>query len=235
MLLASMIEMATSVSGMVTDFMEGDFTHADAGYGDFRVRYEKLSQMVPEWAADFPREPVDALDAPLRSRDPATLMPAVEQATRACHACHVKRMTRVQQKYHWGDFRDMVLTDPVSKGDVRFTALMQMLDGDLSGIQVDLGQGQVEEARAHASALAARYGTLKDACGACHDSERSYYVDSRITGMLDGLRAALAGAEADGGSVRKLALGIGTESCHKCHLVHGPAALARYASETGKP
>jgi hypothetical protein len=234
MWLVAMLQMGTSFAGMVTDFTEGDFTNAEQGYADFQLQYGELSQMVPEWASDFLPEPIDALGAALESRDPDKFMSAVDDVAKVCHACHVKNMTWVQQKHHWGDFGDITLTDPVSKGDVSFTTFMRMLDGDLAGVQVDLAQGQVDQAREHAMGLAARYETLTDACGACHDSERSYYVDSSIIGMIDKLGAALGGATADPGSVQELVQGIGMESCHECHLVHGPAALARYISDPAK-
>lgn len=143
-------------------------------------------------------------------------------------------MAAVQQKYHWGDFQSISLTDPVSHGSVPFAAMMQMLDGDLSGVQVDLVEGQIDQARQHVSGLAARYGAVKEACGACHDSERRYYVDSSITEMIDALATSLEGANVDPGKAQKLAQGIGMESCHKCHLVHGPAAMAERTSESGK-
>ncbi len=230
--LMAMFGMGTSFSGMVADFMEGDFANAEKGYADFKGQYKKLSEMVPEWAGDLPGEPMDALGAALKSQDPAKFMPAVDNASKVCHACHVKNMTPVQQKYHWGDFGSIALTDPLSKQDVPFTVFMQMLDGDLSGVQVDLAQGQVDRAREHAAGLATRYGTLKESCEACHDTERTYYVDASITAMIEKLGGALGGASADPGSVQKLVQGIGMESCHKCHLVHAPAALAKH---TGKP
>lgn len=230
----AMLGMGTSFSGVVTDFMESDFSHAEQGYKDFRAQYARVSQMVPEWTDRFPAGPMDALGEALKSRDPAQFMPAVETASKVCHACHVENMTRVQQKYEWDDFGVISVTDPLSKNTVPFRVFMQILDGDLAGVQVDLAQGQVDQARQHATGLAARYGALRESCFACHDSERHYYVDSSITEMIDKLNAGLKTANVDRGNVQELVQGIGMESCHKCHLVHGPAALARYLSTSGK-
>lgn len=224
----TMLGMGTAFSGIATDFMEGDFANAEQGYNDFRSHYAQLPQMVPEWAGNCPSEPMDALGTALTSRDPAKFMPAFDHASEVCHHCHVENMTRVQQKYEWGDFSVLTLTDPVSKQEMSFRIFMRMLDGDLSGIQVDLKQGQVEQARQHALGIAARYETLKEACAACHDSERAYYVDSRILGMIRELDTAVAGQSVDRESVQRLVQGIGMKSCHECHLVHGPAALSRY-------
>lgn len=232
--LLTMFGLGTTFSGVVSDFMEGDFANAERGYADLQLQYGKLSQMVPEWAGELPREPIEALGTALRSRDPAKFMPAVDHASMVCHGCHVENMARVQQKYHWGDFGVIGLTDPVSKQDVPFRVFMQMLDSDFSGVQVDLAQGQLDQARQHVAGLAKRYAILKDACGACHDSERSYYVDSSVTGMIDTLGKALEGDAVDPGSVRQLMQGIGMESCHKCHLVHAPSAMARYSMEAAK-
>jgi len=233
-LLQAMVGMGTSFSGMVTDFMEGDFDNAQHGYADFRVQYGKLSLLVPEWAGKYPTQPMDELGAALESRDPAKFMPAVEHASGVCHACHVQTMTQVQQRFHWDDFQVITVSDPASKHDVPFRVFMQMLDGDLTGVHVDLAQGQIDQARQHALGLATRYEALRDACTACHDSERSYYVDPSTLAMIGKLREVLASDPVDRGSVQKLVQGVGMESCHKCHLVHGPAALARYTSETGR-
>ena len=231
--LQSMLGMGAAFSGMVGDFLEGDFTNADKGFSDFQLQYGNLAGMVPEWKGDFPAEPIEALGLALQSREPARFMSAVDQASKVCHSCHVKNMTRVQQRYHWGDFAGIILTDPVSKGDVPFPVFMQMLDGDLSGVATDLTQGQVDQAGRHAEALAARFDTLKESCGACHDTERSYYVDAGVTGMIGKLGVSLKEPVPDPAGVMKLVQGIGMESCHKCHLVHGPAALAAYEGGLG--
>lgn len=227
--LMAMLGMSASFSGMVTDFMEEDFENADRGYDEFRRKFEEVSHMVPEWADEFAAEPMDALGKALKSRDPAEFMPAVDRASQVCHGCHVKNMTPVQQKYHWADFSIIMLTDPVTKQDMPFTIFMRMLDSALTGVQVDVAQGQMDRAAGQAEALAARYETLKEACEACHDTERTYYVDAGITGMIGKLKTAVGDASGDPAGVQELVQAIGMESCHKCHLVHGPAALARYA------
>lgn len=230
----AMLGMGTSFSGIATDFMEDDFANAEKGYEDFRAQYDKLSQMVPEWASNCPTEPMDALRAALKSRDAAKFVPAFEQASEVCHLCHVQNMTPVQQKYQWGEFSVITLTDPVSRRDLPFRGFMQMLEGDLSGVQVDLAQGQVQQARQHATAMAARYETLVEACAACHESERAYYVDSRILAMVSKLGETLASENPDHETVLGLVQGIGMKSCHECHLVHGPAALSRYGNMSSR-
>lgn len=232
--LIAMLQMGTSFSGVTTDVLEGDFSNADRGYAEFRTQYGKLSELIPEWKAFLPTEPLDALGQALASRDAKTVMPAVDGVSAVCHACHVQNMTLVQQKYHWGDFQGIALTDPVSGADTTFPLFMRMLDGDLSGVTVDLAEGQPERAREHAAGLEARYATLEESCGACHDTERLYYVDSSIQNLIHQLRSVLDDPAVEGGRVQELVQGIGMESCHKCHLVHGPAALAAYTSGSGQ-
>jgi hypothetical protein len=70
-------------------------------------------------------------------------------------------MTRVQQKFHWDTFGVITLSDPALKADLPFTVFMQMLEGDLSGVRVDLAQGQMDQARQHAVGLTARYAALQ--------------------------------------------------------------------------
>ncbi len=227
--LLAMFELGTLMSGTIGDFLDGDFANAEQGYTSFQEKYARLSQMVPEWRSELPAAPIAALGEALRSRDPAKFMPAAQGAGQVCHTCHVKNMARVQQKYHWGDFAGIMLTDPVSKQEVPYVTFMQMLDGDLAGVGVDLSQGQVDKAREHVVALATRYVTLRESCAACHQSERQYYVDAGILGLVDGLGAAMAAASPDPAAVRNALQGIGMESCHNCHLVHAPAALAKHS------
>jgi hypothetical protein len=63
-------------------------------------------------------------------------------------------------------------------------------------------------------------------CQECHGADdRKYYVDGSVRAMVEDLGKAAAEPSLE--KAGKLVMGIGMESCHKCHLVHMPAALAQ--------
>ncbi|MBI5267288.1 MAG: hypothetical protein HY851_08660 [candidate division Zixibacteria bacterium] len=232
--LINMIQLATPFSGVASDLMQGDMENVGKTYEKFRTQYVAVSKMVPEWTSSFPMGPVDELGAALGGKDPSKVMAAMDKVGQVCNGCHIPAMAAAQQRYHWGTYDNIAATDPLSKQTVPFSVLMQMIDGSLSGIETDVEQGQIENARATALGLKARFGELKEVCAACHDSERKYYVDESVMGKIDQLQAALAANPVDPKAIGGLVQGIGFESCHKCHLVHNPAAYSKYRFSTAK-
>ena len=226
--LMEMHKLSAPFSGMMSDFLEGDQANAVANFEAFRAQYLKLSAMVPEWQQAYPIAPVDELGTVLRSGDQGGVMQAAEAVGRVCHTCHATAMVPAQQRYHWGEFGAITVTDPVAGRDVSFVQFMHLIESDLSGIGNELAQGQKENAAAHAQGLAARYATLKETCGACHDSERAYYVDDRVVQVIADLQPALAADPVQPEQVGRLLQTIGQGSCFKCHLVHLPAAYSAH-------
>jgi cytochrome c556 len=225
--LISKIEMATRFSGIVGDLFENDPVNAQKNYETFRQQYIGMATMVPEWRDGFPLAPVDELGSALSSGDQPLVMKALEGVGAVCHSCHLDNMARVQQKYHWGDFSGLALTDPVTGEEVSFARLMLAIQFNMAGVGIDLEQGQKENAQKQLAGFKARFAVFKETCQACHDSERKYFVDASIDGMVDRLAAQLEQATPDPKAVGELLHGIGQESCSKCHLVHIPAAYAQ--------
>jgi hypothetical protein len=225
--LFTMLEFTPSFSGIMSDLMEGEPQNVQANYDSFREKYLAASELVPEWKEDFGLAAVDELGSAIKTGDQSKIAPAFEKVGKACVDCHVKNSTSVQHKYHWGDYSTITATDPVSSQDVSFFQFMFMIESDFSGIGIDLSQGQVENALRHLDGFERRYQTLAETCDACHDSERKYYVDESITGMIGALKLKLQEETPDQKSVGELLQGIGYESCYKCHLIHTPSAYAK--------
>lgn len=226
--LLNMIELTTSFSGIVSDLFENDLENSRKNYQRFREKYSEISALVPEWKDLSPMGPVEELGVAMETGDPGQIMAAVEKAGELCNGCHMKYMPLVQQKYHWGDFDVISVTDPLSGQEVSFGQLMLMMDANMAGVGLDVEQGQRENAIIQAQGLEARFGALKQACSACHDSEREYYVGSVTLDMLDRMKLALEAESPDPQAIGNILNGIGVEGCFKCHLVHIPAAYARY-------
>ncbi len=225
--LESMMNMSRPFSGMISDVMQQDFENARGNFERFKQMYIESSKLVPEWSDHYPMEPVTQLESALNGNEPALIMPAVEELGKICHGCHLTTMVQVQQKYHWSNFADVIVTDPLSGKDVSFAQLMLMMETNFSGIGNDLMQGQKENAVRNFDGFAARFQAMTESCMMCHDSEREYYVDASITDMMANLKKELLSSDTDHAKAGNLLMSIGKESCSKCHLVHIPAAYAQ--------
>jgi len=221
-----MLGMGGAFSSIVADLLENDPQSAMADFQAFKTQYSEVSKLVPEWEGMFPMEPVNKLEVALKSGDQGKVMAAYGNVGKVCHDCHEENMPKVQQKYHWGDFDAIKVQDPLTAEEVAFSQLMQFLDAGVSGISADVAQGQAENAQKQFQGFNARFQALKTTCKNCHDSERKYYVDEGVQGLIDKLGKALSGSSVDPQAVGGLSQAIGMESCFKCHLVHVPAAFS---------
>lgn len=228
--LFTMLDMAPIFSGIRSDLMEGDTENVKMNYESFRSKYMASAEMIPEWKADFNLPAVEKLGAAIETGDQGKIVDAFEGVAKACVDCHVMNATAVRDKYYWGDFGTITVSDPVSGQDVSYLQYMFMIESDFSGIGVDLAEGQKDKALQHIVNFERRYGSLRSSCDGCHNTERKYYVDDKITGMISGLKNALQGETVDQKAVGELMQGIGMESCYKCHVVHTPSAYARSMS-----
>ena len=222
-----MLALNKPFSGIVADLFENDIENVNANFKNFRVQYLEVSKLVPEWESYFPMNPVDDLGNALKTDDQGKAMAAIQQVGKVCSDCHIATMPETQQKYYWRDFHGISVTDPLTKKEVDNEQLMQFIDASFTGIEVDVEQGQIENAQRQFQGFRARFQAMEETCMNCHDTERHYYVDENVKAMIDKLGQALHASPVDPGQVGKLHQGIGMESCFKCHLVHVPAAIAQ--------
>lgn len=230
-----MLQLGTSFSGLAADVMENDLAGARSTFEEFKSQYLEVSRMVPEWRAAFPIAPVENLGALLETGDPPRIMEAYGEVGSACHECHVATMARVQQKFHWGDFGAVTVTDPLSGKTLGFTDFKKYLSANFAGISINLKQHQLEGARRELRGFEARFEAMKAACQTCHDQEAKEYVSDDVQDLLDRLEQLFAGREVPPEALGTLLQRIGRESCAKCHLVHVPAALASAAASRARP
>lgn len=228
-----MMEMAVPMSGILVNLLENDMENVMPNFEFFKAKYTELSKIVPEWEDQFPMGQVEELGEALSSGDQGQVMASFEKLGQVCHDCHVSNMVKVQQKYYWLDFKGVEITDPLTNEYINFPKLMQNFDLNFVGMMVNLREGQLENALKHFEGFNARFQTLKDTCGDCHGTiERKYYVDDEIQGMIDNLGQAIKNpASLNQEQMQELMMGIGMESCTKCHLVHIPAAYTKYRWE----
>lgn len=223
-----MLEMSTSLTGTLVDLFENDVENALGNFEKFKKQYYEFSKMVPEWSDAFPSEPIDGLNDALATGDQQIIMSSFKKVGKVCHDCHIKNMVPVQQKYHWGDFTAISVEDPVQKINMSFSELMQAIELNFVGINIDLEQQQMENAFMHLEGFKARFEVLEETCSACHISERHYFVDQSVKTLIDQLEASMNKSPIDPNEIMGLGQKIGYESCFKCHLVHLPAAYAKH-------
>jgi hypothetical protein len=224
--LVKMIGLAESYGGMLSDLFENDLPNVLAGFEKFKAQYSDMAALIPEWTVLYPLAPVDELGTALKSGDQTQVMAAVEKVGAVCTACHVENMARVQFRYGWPDFSAIKAKDPLTGEEGSFSKLMLLLDINFSGISADLEQGHAEDARKQFQGFRARFEETAGICDECHgQDERKYYVDGRVRSMVEELGNAASAGSVD--RARQLVQGIGMESCHKCHLVHTPAAFGQ--------
>lgn len=219
--------MAFPLMSLGVDAIEGDMENAKTNFQHFSDAYTATSQLVPEWTGHFPREPVEELGAAVEAGDVDRLMAALEGVGHVCHSCHLKNMAKVQARYDWGNFNDLIVKDPITNEEVVYAGFMRNVEMSLVGAINDLGQGQLDAARGHFRDFDARFQELKQACEFCHDTPRAYYVDDASQKRIDALGKALNAASPDPQAIMQIVEGIGFETCHKCHLVHVPATYAK--------
>jgi cytochrome c556 len=229
--LVRMLGMAKPFTGIMVDLFENDLDNSKINFEKFKAQYIEVSKLVPDWEKDYPLEPVNDLGTVLKSGEKDKVMPALEQVGKICSNCHSKNMPRVQYKYHWGNFQEILIADPITKQEVNFQQFMLYIDASFTGIGVDVEQGQIENAKRQLYGFRERFEALEETCMNCHDTERHYYVDQGTITLIDKLDQALHTSPVDQKEIDKISQGIGVETCFKCHLVHVPAAISQLKSK----
>lgn len=223
----AMFRLDGPLTGIALETERGNFELARMHFKKFQVQYIEVSRMVPEWEDAYPLQPLEDLRTSLEMGDRGSVMTAFGSVIKACNDCHFVNMPKVQQRYHCQDSSGIVVQDPVTEEDLNYTQLMAYLNMSFTGIGVELEQGKPDNAVKQFESFAKRFQVLKETCGACHETERKYYVDENVQSMLDKLGSTLRSLPPDTEQVGELSRQIGTEGCMKCHWVHIPAAYSK--------
>jgi cytochrome c556 len=213
--------------------------NAKASFQAFQKQYVKMSKMVPEWASRFPQAPVTALGKAVDGGNPAKIGPAMGGVGQVCASCHLLYQVKAQQKYHWRNFDDIKVTDPVSGQPLPLPDFMRAMSSGWEGALVDLQQGQADRSQKNWQNFRSQFSAMAaEACRQCHvdragnEIPRRYYVDADSTAMLDQMGNALSASQPDPAAIGELAGAIGNGICMNCHLVHFPAQNAKDMWET---
>lgn len=226
-LLVKMYALGTALTGTALNFFEGDSANASGQFGRFKTAYSEAATLVPEWQEAYPTAPVDALERALQTANPAEVSDALMTLGHVCHNCHLQNMVEVYQAYHWGDFSELTVSDPVTGENAVFSEFMHRVEQPFVGIGISIEEGQTENAKKYFDAFNSRFQALKLVCDECHETDREYFVDNEVQQTIDDLGRHLNATPPDPRRAGNLLAEIGQESCRKCHLVHVPAAYAK--------
>ena len=218
--LMEMFGLSNPFEGISLDLQEKDMAGAKANYDAFKAQYQKLSNMVDEWKDKFPMGPVDTLGQALAGGDPSKVGPAMGRVGQVCASCHILNQIKAHQKYHWGNFDEIKINDPLSQKQISWHDYMMQMAGTFSGIGNELQQKQLDNARKNFKAFNAMFEGLTEGCALCHDTPRAYFVDEKVKGMIAEIGKAIDANPPDGNTLQQLLGAVGQESCMKCHLVH---------------
>ncbi len=222
-----MAELGFAYSAIFDDLEERDLDEARHSFESFRDRYRQVAGLVPEWRSRMPEAVLRPLESALRSGDVARSRDALLALRGTCAGCHNANMTRVQQVFHWGDFRRIEAIDPVAGRSVPFSALKWAMQDSFVGVMTDARQQQRARAQQHFREFAARFDALRRTCAGCHGDEVPKYAGAAIGNRITQLGLLLQAEPIVAAQVDVLTRQIDSQSCFKCHLVHLPAAKAR--------
>ena len=222
-----MFGLAGPFEGIGVDLQEGDMAYLKPNFEAFKTQYDKVSKMVPEWESRFPNNPVNDLGKAIDAGNPAKIGQALGAVGKVCGDCHLVNQVKVQQRYHWRDFADIKIENPVTNQEQEFGDYMTTMAGGFEGAMVDLQEGQLNKAKDNFAAFTSEFETLaKDGCKQCHSDpvtkleiERKYYVDAASMALIDGIGQALNASSPNATAIGNLAGAVGNSICLNCHLV----------------
>lgn len=217
------------LGGLMTSMMEGKVNKAQKYFESFKTEYEKVSKMVPEWINYFPTAPIEELGEAIESKDGEKIQKSMEHLGGVCSRCHEENRIAVWYKYHWKDFGQVTIEDPVTGDSISWMGYMFAISGSFSSVATYISEKRFDEAQVALKGFNSRLEKLKTGCKSCHEAERLYFVSSDIEELLSKAIKGLEAKEPDVGKVFGYLQMVGMESCHKCHLVHIPAATIHRA------
>lgn len=224
----AMLQVGQTFSGIMVDAMEGDVEYARQSIDSLKTQFAALGRMVPEWKQHFDNARFEVLESALAGGQPHELVKAMDTFAETCNACHHQYMAPVALKFRWTKSPDFPVTDPIINQELTYSAFKQALEGSMTGIGLDLKQGQTDRAKMHLGQFRQRMKALSQACFECHTSDREYYVDESIFKHIDNLETVLSAETIDENKFGVLMTRIGTESCEACHQVHVPGAYVNF-------
>jgi cytochrome c556 len=229
--LISMFELGAAMMGIGVNLQQGDTANAKKSYDDFFKKFKDSSNMVPEWKKFYDQGTVEKIGASLDSGDMPAVFENIGKVGEACAKCHMEKMPQVWNNYNWNNFGKLTLNTPNPAEPVLPfpAAKIKYLAAGFDGIGVNIKNNNQKGAQESFGLFKTMFDNMNTTCSSCHASAPKYYVSADIQAMIDTMGEKINSgnlSEAEG-----LRMGIGMESCYRCHVLHMPSQYARAASE----
>ena len=229
--LLKMYELGGTMVGISVNIQQEDMANATKSYAAFYENYKNSAEMVPEWKDYYDNEAVERMGDALETGDIPGVFQSMGEVGAGCANCHKDTMPAVWSKYIWKDFREVMINTPNPEEPQLpwAAAKMKYLVAGFDGIGINIKQGNQAGAQQSFELFTEMFNNTKQACGACHATERRYYVSDDIMGMINTL-----GQEIDAGNLtaaENIRQGIGAQSCYACHVLHMPAQFEKVAGQ----
>lgn len=229
--LISMFELGTAMMGIGVNLQQGDMANAKKSYIDFSKKFKESSDMVPEWKKFYDQGTVDKIGTSLDSGDVPAVFENIGKVGEACVKCHKEKMPQIWIKYNWNDFGKLTMNTPNPDEPILPFPLAKIkyLASGYDGISVNIKNNNQKGAQESFGLFKKMFDNMNSTCSSCHASPPKYYVSADIQAMIDTMGEKINSgnlSEAEG-----IRIGIGMESCYRCHVLHMPAQYAMAASE----
>jgi cytochrome c556 len=226
-----MYDMGENMIGITINIQQGDMVNAKKSYQAFAKNYDNSAALVPEWKDYYNKSPVEKMGAALDAGDIPGVFKSMGDVGAGCSNCHKNTMPAVWNKYNWKDFRNVMINTPnPEEPQLPWSAAkMKYLVPGFDGIGINIKQGNQTGAKQSFELFSIMFNNTKQACSACHATERRYYVSDDIMGMIKTM-----GKEIDAGNLtaaENIWKGIGAQSCYACHVLHMPASFEKVAGQ----
>lgn len=229
--LISMFELGTAMMGIGVNLQQGDMANAKKSYIDFSKKFKESSDMVPEWKKFYDQGTVDKIGTSLDSGNVPAVFENIGKVGEACVKCHKEKMPQIWIKYNWNDFGKLTMNTPNPDEPILPFPLAKIkyLASGYDGISVNIKNNNQKGAQESFGLFKKMFDNMNSTCSSCHASPPKYYVSADIQAMIDTMGEKINSgnlSEAEG-----IRIGIGMESCYRCHVLHMPAQYAMAASE----
>lgn len=225
--LIKMFELGDALMGIGVNLQQGDMANAKKSFNDFSKKYKDSSNLVPEWNKYYNLSLVEKMGTSLDSGNVPAVFEDLGKVGESCAGCHKEKMPPVWIQYNWNDFSKMTLNTPNPDEPVLPwpDAKIKYLAPGFDGIGVNIKNNNQKGAQQSFGLFKTMFDNLNSTCSSCHISSPRYYVSEDIRGMIDNM-----GKNIDSGNLTEaegLRMGIGMESCYRCHVLHMSAQLAK--------
>ncbi len=182
--------------------------------------YQKIGEMVPEWADKLNKAVISQIEDAVRKNNYQQVLKALPTLKQSCDTCHEDYRVVTATRYRAPDFAGLTLDD-----STELTVLMQALSDQVNKIKIAFVDGRRADALLAYADLDKGMSQLGQVCTSCHDKETKPYPGDSMRVMQATLKQSL-----ESGTLKEQGSALGSlavAACANCHATHRLAFDAR--------